>query len=356
VRAWLLVVACGCGRLGFDAQVDANGDAVGDGPVARCTFRDVDTGRDHTCAIDGNDNVFCWGRNDRGQVTGTPSGPKTLPTSVTLPAPAVQLAVGRDFTCARVQGDDVYCWGDNSYGQLGIGSTTPNPGVHKVDLGDETAVAIDAGTFHACVIRASDRSLMCWGHNQHLAVGTTPVDATLSTPQLLATTQTTVSLGLGHRHSCATYPNESVTCWGRGEYGQLGNGTLTDRQPTNAINLSGSNVASGGRHTCGIDTAGVLRCCGRNRDGELGRGTSDLNPHTDCAVVGSGYTAIASGAGGTCAIHDSGKLACWGDVAPADGTYDLFLTPHDSSITDAAKLSFSFYHACAIRQTGELVC
>jgi alpha-tubulin suppressor-like RCC1 family protein len=36
---------------------------------------------------------------------------------------AVQLAAGDRFTCARTDGGTVYCWGKNDVGQLGDGKT-----------------------------------------------------------------------------------------------------------------------------------------------------------------------------------------------------------------------------------------
>ena len=102
------MLVCGCGRIGFDAQ---RGDAATDGVVptmSRCHFRDVSAGRDHTCAIDGVGDVFCWGRTDRGQVVIGQAGYIATPTKITLPRPAVQIEAGRDFSCARLDDDTLY--------------------------------------------------------------------------------------------------------------------------------------------------------------------------------------------------------------------------------------------------------
>ncbi|HUS27081.1 MAG TPA: hypothetical protein VMZ53_01180 [Kofleriaceae bacterium] len=355
MRVWLLVMLIGCGRIGFDARGDANSDSVGDGPVARCKFLDVATGRDHTCAIDGDGSVFCWGRNDYGQVNGATSGPKTIPTQVTLPAAATRIAVGRDFSCANA-GGDVYCWGNNDLGQLGVGDVAERTGPVRINLG-VAASDIVAGTFHGCAVGAADGQVFCWGQNQHFAVGTATLDAVVPTPTALTGVTGVRAISLGHRHGCAVSTDGMTRCWGRDEFGQLATTPLNDHAPMIASNVSAVDVSAGGRHTCGVDAAGQLHCWGRNEAGELGIGSVDTGPHaTSSTMLLAGVTQIATGAYGTCAIHGGGTLSCWGDATRANGSFDVSPSPVDTPITDAAKLSYGYFHACVIRASGELLC
>lgn len=79
-------------------------------------------------------------------------------------ASVTQLSVGPNFgTCARTEDGSVYCWGRNDLGQLGrppseLHLSTPTrveglPPVDEVQLGFETG----------CAIASSDRALYCWG-------------------------------------------------------------------------------------------------------------------------------------------------------------------------------------------------
>ena len=67
-------------------------------------------------------------------------------------------------------------------------------------------------------------------------------------------------------------------CWGRGDYGQLGNGNTED-QPT-SVEASQSNywngsIATGGNHTCALSSMNPpnFKCWGSGSMGQLGNGT-----------------------------------------------------------------------------------
>lgn len=88
------------------------------------TFQSVATGYDHTCALNGAD-AFCWGSNYYGQLGASASYPLGTPKQV-QPASGTTLSfakisVGEQHTCAMANGG-IFCWGRNDLGQLGIGT------------------------------------------------------------------------------------------------------------------------------------------------------------------------------------------------------------------------------------------
>ncbi len=95
---------------------------------------DIDAGEQHTCAVDASGAVWCWGRNENGELlVDTMGAPALTPVELTmLPFPAVAVACGRRHTCAVLSDNRVYCWGGNDVGQLGQTDTMPRVGFHLV--------------------------------------------------------------------------------------------------------------------------------------------------------------------------------------------------------------------------------
>ena len=99
--------------------------------------------------------------------------------------------------------------------------------------------------------------------------------------------------------------NDEVKCWGRNNYGQLGDGTTTAKTspPSSAITfptgLTPVALVAGDQQACAIMDDESLTCWGRNSDGELGDGTTttgtsptavSLNAGENVIDVGSGFT------------------------------------------------------------------
>ncbi|MBK6534435.1 MAG: hypothetical protein IPF99_34190 [Deltaproteobacteria bacterium] len=63
---------------------------------------------------------------------------------------------------------------------------------------------------------------------------------------------TLLQMVVGYLHTCARLGDGSVRCWGNNRYGQLGDGTVTNRSnPTLVPGLTGVvELAAGGQHTC----------------------------------------------------------------------------------------------------------
>jgi alpha-tubulin suppressor-like RCC1 family protein len=87
-----------------------------------------------------------------------------------------------------------------------------------------------------------------------------------------------VAMTAGADHTCAVRSDGTAWCWGRDDYGQLGDGALVDR--TTPVRVAGLThvkaIAGGNNHSCAIDSDGKVWCWGRNEQGQLGNaGSSD---------------------------------------------------------------------------------
>jgi len=286
----------------------------------------LSSGEGHTCAILENGFVSCWGFNLYGQlgVEGpTNQNTPTDPTSIGAGRTAVSLSAGGYHTCAILDDGSVSCWGRNDAGQLGNGGVTdtaiPTP---TSSLGtDRTAVALSSGKYHTCAI-LDNGSVSCWGYGAEgqLGNGETTQKTMPTLTGNLGTGRKAVAISSGEYHTCAILNDGFVSCWGSGEYGQLGNGELTDKiTPTLTSSLGSTRravaISSGQSHTCAILDDGSVSCWGNNIAGQLGNGeTTDQSTPSLTSSLGTGRKAVAisSGQGHNCAILDNGTVSCWG--------------------------------------------
>ena len=173
------------------------------------------------------------------------------------------------------------------------------------------------------------------------------------------------SIATGALHTCAVTTSGGVKCWGYNAYGQMGDGTTTNR--TTPVNVSGltsgvASISAGTHHTCAVTTSGGAKCWGYNGTGQLGDGTT-TNRTTPVNVSGltSGVAAISAGSGHTCAVTTSGGAKCWGDNEISqlgDGTTTVRTTPVNVSglTSGVAAISTGADHTCAVTTSGGAKC
>ncbi len=203
------------------------------------------------------------------------------------------LALGQTFLCG-ITNAMVLCCG---VGDLGDGTQhltgDPRNSLAPVALPPAVrASQVAIGLAHACAVLA-DTTAWCWGWNNHGQVGDGSIGGDRLTPTAVVGLSGVAELGLGGFHSCARLSDGTVSCWGDNEYGQLGDATMESRVVPGAVvsaNGSGSlsnvvTIKSGGDYSCALVTSGDVYCWGRNDYGQLGDGTT-VNRVIPTKVIG----------------------------------------------------------------------
>jgi alpha-tubulin suppressor-like RCC1 family protein len=192
-------------------------------------------------------------------------------------APAIQdVALGFSHTCALTSTGVVECWGANESGELGDGTTTRRTQPVTVGGLDAPAAQVDAGgAGHTCALTTAG-GVECWGRNRYgqLGDGTT---TDRSSPVEVSGLQSGVTqIAVGGDHVCALTDTGAIWCWGHDDNGQLGDGTTANSSvPVHVTGLGGpaAVVSAGGDHTCALMPGGGAKCWGANGNGQAGDGT-----------------------------------------------------------------------------------
>jgi alpha-tubulin suppressor-like RCC1 family protein len=132
----------------------------------------VAVGDDHSCALDKRGSVWCWGKNDVGQLGDGDTASRAVPARVRDLSEIVQIAAGENTSCGVFRSGEIACWGDNRYGQIGDGTREPRLLPQRVkQITDAMAVGTAAGL--TCALRTGG-TVACWGDNTHgqLGIGT----------------------------------------------------------------------------------------------------------------------------------------------------------------------------------------
>lgn len=163
------------------------------------------------------------------------------PSEVSLAGPAERIlqqgssTAFKDKSCVELQNGSLYCWGKNDWGQLGVGNQTeqscwtgPNSSTAcstypmKVAIEGEIETVVLAENT-GCAITVDGR-LYCWGRADSAQLG---ADAEIedechsgklcsTTPVFIPTEAPIVDVALGLRYTCALRRDDEIDCWGWG--------------------------------------------------------------------------------------------------------------------------------------------
>lgn len=321
------------------------------------TSTSLSLGYDHACAVVQSGDIYCWGRNNYGQL-GTNGGDSSTPVVVQGGHSWKDVTAGSGFTCAITMSNDAYCWGRGDFGQLGNGGSSSGAVPVIVSNGLSWSV-LSAGKEDACGI-TTDGIAYCWGANVLGEVGDGS-NAQRLVPTAVSGGGTWISISAGNWSACGVKTGGNGYCWGNNEHGQIGDNTVTPSDiPVSIANgLNWTSVDAGSTYACGVaDSVGY--CWGLNIDGNLGDG-SLIERHTPSAIAGGlSISSVSAGYMVTCAVTTTHATYCWGANAlgaVGDGTNDsrsapVLVTP----TTLANRVDAGGGGACALSTTSLVYC
>lgn len=234
--------------LQYDQSVDCYGwNSRGQAEDHPGPLHDIVSGTFHNCGLLPDDTAVCWGDGRNGELN-VPGGAFK------------QIAAGDGYTCGLRPTGMVECWGKNHVGQA-IPVTGP---FDRIEL----------GSHHGCGFLA-DGSMDCWGYDRDGRNVDVPAGNYLDQ-------------SVGTAHNCVLLADGSADCWGYNLWGQA------EDRPGPFV-----QIEPGWGHTCALDANGDVECWG-NQSGNVP--TSITGPFVQIFAGGNHY----------CGIRANETLECWG--------------------------------------------
>jgi len=339
------------------------------GPVhpASATLATVQvvTGAYHTCALAPSGQAYCWGLNGNGQLGDNTNTERHTPVAVQQGGVTfTSISAGGWHTCGLTSAGAAWCWGYNGTGQLGDNTTTERDIPVAVQQGGVTFTSITAGWAHTCGLTSAGTAY-CWGRNDWGPVGDNTTTDRHTPVAVQQGGVTFASITSGRWHTCGLTSAGAAYCWGWNVNGQLGDNTTTDEHVPVAVQQGGvtfASMAAGGYNTCGLTSAGAAWCWGWNGEGELGDNTI-TDRHTPVAVQqgGATFASITTGGSHTCGLTGAGAAYCWGQNAYSQ-LGDNTITDRHTPVAVGGGLTWATVvsseaasHICAVKLSSQVI-
>ncbi len=262
-----------------------------------CAWIKVSAGYYDSCGIRGSGLAQCWGDDDYGLVSDTPTGA------------FVDIAVSErgENACGVRPDGSIECWGtEDAYLNPSSSYYSPPP------IGTFRGVCM--GAYHACAL-ADDGTISCWGQTSYGL--TVPPSGAFAT------------IACGGYTDVALAADGTATSWGYDD----GAGIQLDGTDFTA-------VSAGYYGICGLDSAGSVSCVGDDTTTP-----SDLTDGPPRGPFAGPFSALAAGRNFVCMLDADGNLTCETNVGvyyPRGGTW--------------LSLDTGFWGYCGILTTGKLSC
>lgn len=297
---------------------------------------DIKAGNRHTVGLKTNGTIWSFGANNYGQLgVGTiDSQIKQEPEAVTGAPEGItftKIAVGKNHNLALGNDGKVYAWGANTYGQLGNG-TTNSSGTLQPIMGLDNIEKIVAYENISYAI-GKDGVAYVWGEGYTKSPQKIPFFSEIidiagnyilseygtvwnakNLEEKIPSLTNIVEITSGNGHMLALKSDGSVAALGNNSYGQLGDGTTTQKVLPSVIkNIPKIESLKASQYSSYLlTTAGEIYSFGRNTNQALGLGQNYASVVTPKKLEISDVERISAGQNYGVAVNKEGFAFSWG--------------------------------------------
>ncbi|AEC01294.1 fimbrillin family protein [Parasphaerochaeta coccoides] len=271
--------------------------------------KEVSIGTNHTMILKTDGTLWAAGYNNSGQLGVGDNDNRRTPVQVMTDVEAV--SAGGSHTIILKKDGTLWATGYNWFGQLGLGisgygTEKKTPMQVKASIAPDDFMTdvkeVSAGGDHTMLLKKDD-TLWATGYNYYgeLGLDNSGSGTTKNTPVQVTSMNTEPSnpvtaFSAGGHHTMILKKNGTLWATGRNIYGQLGDGTTTEKTTPVQVKASTADndfmtdvaaVSAGYHHTMIVKKDGTLWATGSNGNGELGVG-DNTDRSTPVQVKSSG--------------------------------------------------------------------
>lgn len=342
-----------------DAEPDASPthDSGLDGGAPMLQRRRLCSGRTFSCAVS-DGAVHCWGLNRHSEVAPTSESPILAPRARSggLPPDVVEIACGDQHACALSASGGVFCWGRNDFGQVDSMPSTGDVALAEraaADFSDLVDVAASGAT--TCVLRRNGEA-HCWGRGSEGQLGNGFLDS--PTPVQVQGVGALRQLLDGYGSVCGVDAMGDAYCWGPGPARPTA--SSADAYQIDWLEMEIPFDAGAG-HLCGLTGGTGMRCQGSNGFGQLGVGTTvDSDVPVTVGGLPSGLSHVALLLQSSC-VAASREVWCWGYAEDGFlGIGEVFQAESPARVgelpSNVVTMAGGETHVCALLEDASIYC
>jgi alpha-tubulin suppressor-like RCC1 family protein len=349
------------GQIGNGASSNRLGPTIVNSGVS---FSTVSNSQNAACAITTTGILKCWGLDRNFNIGLAVNTSYSSPQIIHSGESFSQVIVSDSRMCALNSLNVMKCSGQRLMGQMGDGLISQFHSFTSVPALDAYSTLSLSGQYMTAGI-SSAGTLWSWGYGKSATdlPGDASAQEMIINPVQVAVGSTFTKVSKGNRHTCAIRADQKLYCWGYNTYGNIGDGTLVNKQIPVAVDAANNyiQIAAGNFFTCGILSTGVLKCWGDNSNNSLGDNSTTQRTTPVVIDAGTTYKFLAQPENYTmCAITTTDVLKCWGynnygQVGIGGTTNTATPTVVDAG-TSYGSVVASIGHTCGVTLGNVLKC